>query len=98
MSFVSLVSKRIGTLPQETLADVYKSIRPEELATLAPQHHRDMVDYVSSTVGVLCSCKLALCISLLVYVYESVLEHLSKGLEDFEGRLSESYLKCGDMR
>jgi hypothetical protein len=46
---------------QETLADVYKSIRPEELATLAPQHHCDMLDYVGSMVGVLCSCKPALC-------------------------------------
>lgn len=46
---------------QETLADVYKSIRPEELATLAPQHHCDMLDYVGSMVGVLCSCKHALC-------------------------------------
>lgn len=40
---------------QETLADVYKSIRPEELATLAPQHHCDMLDYVGSMWLVFCA-------------------------------------------
>ena len=86
------LAKWIGQHGQETIADVYKSMRPEELATLAPQHHCDMLDYVSSMVGILCSCKPALC------WFMNEFWNISPKVHRFlKGTLSESSLKDSDI-